>query len=276
MQSHYLNFSYIVPSASPTSPSATITNSTAITVQWGPVDCMHHNGNITGYSVQYWEVGSERTLTVNVSGGDVTEYTISGLIPSTAYSVQVAAVNSAGTGPYTSPLMIETPYNSKHISYIATGLKYFCVSNPMCFSMTDVYLNLSGSIIPNHGYVVISGIGTTGDDTALLCHTNRPPPTGSISSGGDWFGPDGTKVPNIGNAVPGFRRNRGPMVVRLYRDTATGSPAEGIYYCQIRDSTDTLQALHVGLYNSGGGNKSWANERIFMHAFQEPSQYPAV
>ena len=61
-------------------------------------------------------MGSERTQTVNVSGGDVSEYSISGLMPSTAYSVQVAAMNSAGTGPYTSPLMIETPYNSKHIN----------------------------------------------------------------------------------------------------------------------------------------------------------------
>ena len=62
---------------------------------------------------------------MNVSGGDVTEYIVSGLMPSTAYSVQVAAVNSAGAGPYTSPLMIETPYNSKHINYTAPGL------NPM-------------------------------------------------------------------------------------------------------------------------------------------------
>ena len=209
---------------------------------------------------------------MNVSGGDVTEYIVSGLMPSTAYSVQVAAVNSAGAGPYTSPLMIETPYNSKHINYTAPGL------NPMCFSMADVYLSLNGSIIPNHGYVVISDIGTAGDDTALLCITNHPPPTGSSHSGGDWFGPDGTAVHRTNNAVPGLRRNRGPTVVRLYRDTATGPPAEGIYYCQIRDSTDTLQTLHVGLYDSGGGNKSWEhyNENIFMHAFQEPSQYLVV
>ena len=44
-------------------------------------------------------------------------YVISGLMPSTTYSIQVAAETSAGTGPYTSPLTIETPYNSKHIIY---------------------------------------------------------------------------------------------------------------------------------------------------------------
>ena len=125
------------------------------------------------------------------------------------------------------------------------------------FQLVDVYLSLNGSIIPNHGYVVISDIGTAGDDTALLCITNHPADmtnnNGIVHSGGDWFAPDGTRV-TTGNAVPGVRRNRGPMVVRLYRNTATGPPAEGIYYCQIQDNTDTLQTLHVGLYDSGGGN----------------------
>ena len=97
---------------------------------------------------------------------------------------------------------------------------------------------------------MISDISTAGDDTALLCHTNRP---GSIHSGGNWFAADGTAVTS-GTDVPGFRRNRGPMVVRLYRDTATGPPAEGIYQCQIMDNTDTLQTSYVGLYNDGRGN----------------------
>ena len=118
--------------------------------------------------------------------------------------------------------------------------------------MADVYLSLNGRVIPNHGYVVISDIGTAGGDTALLCITNRPPPTGSSHSGGDWFDPDGTTVTG-GNVVPGFRRTRGPMVVRLYRNTATGPPAEGIYYCQIQDNTPSLQTVTVGLYSSVEG-----------------------
>ena len=123
----------------------------------------------------------------------------------------------------------------------------------MMLGLSGVYLSLNDRVIPNHGYVVISDIGTAGGDTALLCITNRPPPTGSSHSGGDWFGPDGTRVPNTGSAVPGVRRNRGPMVVRLYRDTTTGPPAEGIYNCQIQDDTNTLQTVNVGLYNDGGG-----------------------
>ena len=83
-------------------------NCTAITVQWGPVDCIHRNGDITDYSVWYGEVGSaegERTV-VEICGG---MYTISGLSPATAYTVEVAAENSAGLGPYSEPVNIETP-----------------------------------------------------------------------------------------------------------------------------------------------------------------------
>ena len=112
-----------------------------------------------------------------------------------------------------------------------------------------VYLSLNGDIIPNHGYVTISDIGST-DNTALLCHTNRPATDGG-NSGGDWHAPDGTRA--FGNDVPGLRRNRSPMVVRLLRNTATDPPAEGIYDCVIEDNTLTLQTVYVGLYNSGRG-----------------------
>ena len=37
---------------------------------------------------------------MSVSGGSITEATTSNLMSSTTYSIQVAAVNSAGTGPY--------------------------------------------------------------------------------------------------------------------------------------------------------------------------------
>ena len=96
------------PSAPPTSVSVSEVTSSSITVQWGPLDCIHRNGDITSYLIRYGEVGNGRTQTVNVSGGDVTEYTISGLMPSTAYSVHVATVNSAGTGPYSDHLIANT------------------------------------------------------------------------------------------------------------------------------------------------------------------------
>ena len=109
--------------------------------------------------------------------------------------------------------------------------------------------------------MIISDIGSAGDNTALLCHTNHPADmTNSIgmNSGGQWFRPDHTEVVN-GPTSEGFLRNRGPMVVRLYRNTAsTVPPVEGIYYCEIEDDTNTLQGVFVGLYyaNDGRGNVS--------------------
>ena len=119
-----------------------------------------------------------------------------------------------------------------------------------CNTHTDVFLSLNGNIIPDHGYVDIADIGST-DDTALLCITNRPPPSGSFNSEGNWFAPDRTRVADTD--VPGFNRNRGSMVVRLFR-MGSGTPTEGIYHCLIQDSSSTFEMVNVGLYNSGGGN----------------------
>ena len=89
-------------SAAPNSVSVSEVTSSSITVQWGAVTCIHHNGDITGYSVQY---GSQ---TQSLSGGSVTETTISNLTPSTTYNIEVAAVNDAGTGPFSNSISIMT------------------------------------------------------------------------------------------------------------------------------------------------------------------------
>ena len=99
-----LNFHFflLAPSAAPTSVRVSAVASSSITVQWGVVDCIHRNGDITGYSVQYGVVGSGSTQTMSISGGSVTEAIFSSLIPSTTYSIEVAAVNDALMGPYSS------------------------------------------------------------------------------------------------------------------------------------------------------------------------------
>ena len=73
---------------------------TTITVQWGPVPCIHQNGAITGYSVRYVVMGSSEEGTEDVMGASETEITISNLTPSTTYLVSVAAVNDVGTGVF--------------------------------------------------------------------------------------------------------------------------------------------------------------------------------
>ena len=79
-----------------------VESSTSITVQWGSVPCIHQNGAITGYSVQYGVMGSGNTENMTVNGASTTQTTISGLNPSTTYSIRVAAVNNQLIGTYSS------------------------------------------------------------------------------------------------------------------------------------------------------------------------------
>ena len=106
--------------------------------------------------------------------------------------------------------------------------------------------------------MIISEISFSGDSsttTPLICNTNK---SGIPHSGGNWISPTGVTVGYTNTAtvptVPGFVRNRGPMVVRLWRTTvSTDSPVEGIYRCEVKDTTEMLQTVYVGLYNDGGG-----------------------
>ena len=147
---------------------------------------------------------------------------------------------------------------TNHEIYLTTKISrstVCCIMQYDIFYNIGIYLSLNDDLIPNHGYVVISDIGST-DDTALICHTNRPATLGSSDqrhSGGNWFAPDETRV--TGTAVPRFMRTRGPMMVRLLRNTATDPPSEGIYHCLVEDDTLTEQTVYVGVYNSGGGTQ---------------------
>ena len=92
-------------------------------------------------------------------------------------------------------------------------------------------------------------IGST-DDTALLCHTNKPAARFIL---GDWFDPNGNKVgsdiDNKPGDVPGFKRNRVPHVVRLKRSSSDGTPPEGVYKCVVNDTTHINQTVYVGIYS---------------------------
>ena len=65
--------------------------------------CIHHNGVITRYLVQYGVVDSGSMQNMCVSE---TSTTIYNLIESTTYTIKVAAVNDVGIGVYSEPMII--------------------------------------------------------------------------------------------------------------------------------------------------------------------------
>ena len=69
------------------------------------VHCQNRRGPITGYRLRY----SNGTPIVNTTGKMSRQHVLSRLTPFTNYSMQVAAVNDGGTGPYSDPaLTVET------------------------------------------------------------------------------------------------------------------------------------------------------------------------
>ena len=96
--------------AAPRSVTATVVSSTVISVQWNGLDpCRHVNGLIVLYRVQYTEAASGVVQSKVVAGEWNAETSLTGLTPSTSYSIQVAAVNEEDdVGLYSHPLTRQT------------------------------------------------------------------------------------------------------------------------------------------------------------------------
>ena len=86
-----------------------------------------------------------------------------------------------------------------------------------------------------------------GDD-ALRCLTDQTAccrqPYVSIQVG-NWFFPNGTRVPSS-SAGWDFHRTRGQSVVRLLRRRGG---EEGIYSCVIPDAMNVIQTIYIGVYS---------------------------
>ena len=116
-----------------------------------------------------------------------------------------------------------------------------------------MWFSLNGTIYQNNSCIALEDIGQ-GDD-ALLCVTNLSAccrPNGSAS--GNWFFPNETKVFSAGVQTDLYR-SIGRMIVLLteLRLNRKGGGEEGIYRCEIPDSTDVTQTLYIGVYTACAG-----------------------
>ena len=99
---HEQHVSSLAPTGAPGGLNSISVESRSLSVVWGTVPCPHQRGPITGYRLRY---NDDNTI----GDGSKQYYTLNGLTPFTSYSVQVAAINDGGTGPYSDPaLTVET------------------------------------------------------------------------------------------------------------------------------------------------------------------------
>ena len=102
----------------------------------------------------------------------------------------------------------------------------------------------------NNSLVSLADIGEGRD--ALFCIANqtaccRPPYfTRAI---GNWYFPNGTRVPSSGQQWD-LHRTRGQMVVLLHRRRGGEN---GIYRCEVPDATNVTQTIYIGVYTGSPG-----------------------
>ena len=122
-------------------------------------------------------------------------------------------------------------------------------------SQTFPYVSFMGQTLANHSYVDLSLVGDddSGSDS-IQCHTDLDTCCRIIEGWhrGDWFFPDGYRLPFSGD----IDQNRRAQRVALHRRNATISPV-GIYRCDIAVHSHTDNSLratvYVGLYTASGG-----------------------
>jgi len=96
---HSFSF-YIVPNGPPQNVRLSDIDPVMLSVTYTKPLVQLHNGDLTGYMIRYTRVdtGESQVMMIN---GDITTLVISeGLVAFTNYSVEVAAVNINGTGPF--------------------------------------------------------------------------------------------------------------------------------------------------------------------------------
>ena len=137
-------------------------------------------------------------------------------------------------------------------------------------SQSAPYVSFMGETLPNHSYVDLTLVGTESGNpgNTVRCHTDL----GSCCGGaqgphrGDWYFPDGTRLPFYGYNI---YEARGPQRVGLRRRYGGNSPS-GIYRCDI--STNAIHhdydisrrdTVYVGLYATGSGG----NTILHIHCY---------
>ena len=97
----YILFVFQVPKSAPEKVTNTSVCNTSISVIRDPVSCLKQRGPITAYKL--WYSNGAENITFIIFGANNRTHELTGLTPSTSYTIAVAAVNDGCTGPYSDP-----------------------------------------------------------------------------------------------------------------------------------------------------------------------------
>ena len=131
-------------------------------------------------------------------------------------------------------------------------------------SQTVPYVSFMSQTLANHSYVDLSQVGrpdVPNGGEGVQCITDLSTCCSGLdgSHRGDWYFPDGTRLPFPASDVDTFEA-RLSQGVDIRRNTNANSPTIGIYRCDIptnavHDDTDisVRDTVYVGLYTASGG-----------------------
>ena len=119
----------------------------------------------------------------------------------------------------------------------------------------DIWFSFRGTIYQNNSLLTLEDIGEWND--ALLCMTDltaccQPPyASGNRTALGNWYLPNGTRVPSQTNTTEwDFFRTRDHSMILLHRRRGGKN---GIYRCVIPDEMNVNQTAYIGLYSNNTG-----------------------
>ena len=142
MCTFFIKANYYVIFAAPTGVPTSLSLLQPINnLTWNEVNCIERNGLITGYTVMI----SNSSITYSLTS--IKRYIIlNDLVLGTVYIISVAAVNSAGRGPFSDPIALllqplqlsQSPAASGYIQYKCYGVLYYFNSVSKCY-ITHIY-----------------------------------------------------------------------------------------------------------------------------------------
>ena len=111
----YYDINTLDPTGAPEGLNIVSVGRRSLNVAWGTVPCPQQRGPITRYRLHYTNGASEEREVLLRE--ESRQHVLTGLTPFTNYFVQVAAVNDGGTGPYSTPLIVETLQDGECVVY---------------------------------------------------------------------------------------------------------------------------------------------------------------